>query len=204
MARTRFINVDFKPDLKVVRQDMARIAASFEHKQELMGLIVAEAKHDVGEMFENQEDAFGAKWRYWKRTPEGSRSYAYRAEKLPNIGILNRSDNPDGLKAKATAWEAFSIVGDKVTYGHNLPDWAGVHLHGGKKVQPDGYKIPRRSFYPFSKAAANRVGVLFAGWAEGNIAVIPRISSRGRVWTQVQTRVPTGRGRETRFGPSPL
>lgn len=201
--KARFLHIDFDPDLRVVQQDLARIASNFADKRELMGIVAAEAKHDVNEMFDNERDATGTKWPYWKETPlPRSRSYAHRAEKRPNVAILNRDDKPGGLRDRATAWEAFVVTGNTVTYGHGLPDWAGVHLHGGlpKETKKDGmYAIPQRSFYPFSAAGVAKVNKIFAGWAAHNIAVIPRVSSRGRVWTQVQTRAAGGR-----FGSSPL
>lgn len=193
MPESQFINVHFEPTLRKVQQDFVRLEKGLENKREVFAAALAVAQHDINEMFDEERDATGQSWAPWEEP------YATRAENLPNIGILNRRGRPDGLRALATNSNAFAIAGDRLTYGAGLPSWAGVHLHGGQKVFSTGYRIPKRSFYPYSKEGVAAVERVFSMWAEGEVAILTRKSSRGRVFTQVQTRTPSGQ-----FGPSPL
>jgi len=148
-------------------------------------------------MFDEMHDAFGKQWQYWRQeTPPGSQNkpYAEIAEELPNVGILNRANDPDGLRAKATSASAFIIEGNHLAYGADLPEWAGVHLHGGLTISEDGYRIPQRSFYPYSAEGVAKVTALFESWMDSNIRAMPRVSSLGKHY--VQTRV------GGRFGPN--
>ena len=193
-----FINVDFDPNLKTVEQDFVRLGKRFEDKRTVMLAAMVVARHDIDEMFEGEHDAFGDPWAPWKDTkpPSGNQSYATRAQNYPNIGILRRKDD---LHQQAIKEEQFHIDNDFLTYGDDLPEWAGVHLHGGQKVQPDGYVIPQRSFYPYSPEGVQKVHMLFDDWAERNIAIMQRTTTTGRTVTMIR-----GRGAGGRFTPSGL
>jgi phage gpG-like protein len=193
-----FINVDFDPDLRTVEQDFRRVSAKLEDKHTVMLASMVVAQQEIEEMFEHERDAFGDPWAPWKETkpPSGGQSYATRARNYPNIGILVQDGD---LHREATKTDQFVISDNHLSYGHDLPEWAGVHLHGGVKIQPDGYVIPQRSFYPFSAVGVQKVHMLFDEWAENAIEITERTSKRGRHYVQVQTRTPGGQ-----FGPSPV
>jgi phage gpG-like protein len=193
-----FINVDFDPDLRTVEQDFRRVSRNLEHKEQVMIASMAVAQADIEEMFEGEHDAFGDDWQYWKQTkpPSGGQSYASRAENYPNIGILVQDGD---LHREATSRSQFVISDSHLSYGHDLPEWAGVHLHGGVKIQPDGYVIPQRSFYPYSPEGVQKVHMLFDEWAENAIEIKERTSKRGKRYVQIQTRTPGGQ-----YGASPI
>jgi phage gpG-like protein len=195
----RFINVDFKPNLRTVEQDFVRLSERLEDKHEVMLASMAVARHDIGEMFDGEHDAMGKAWEPWKSEspPSGSnKPYADRAEEFPNIGILQRNGD---LREQAMQSSQFAIEGNHLTYGSDLPEWAGVHLHGGLQVFEDGYRIPQRSFYPYSPEGVAKVHAVFDAWAAHTIEIMERTSKRGKTYVQIQTRTPTGQ-----FGSSPL
>lgn len=200
VATGRFLNVHFKPTLREVQQDFNRLKGDLSHTRAVMGVAMGIAEDEIDEMFDGKHDAFGKPWKPWKgvKPPSGGSSYAQRAKALPNVnGILERKR--PGLRNAATSSSAFVISDNHLTYGGNLPEWAGVHLHGGKKTFNGGYKIPQRSFYPYSKAGVAKVAAVFDVWAEEAILVLTKQSAKGRTFTQVQTRTPSGR-----FGPKPF
>ena len=188
---TGFINIDFAPSLKTVQQDMLRVKAQLDDKAEVMIAAMVVAKREIAENFDEEHDSAGKPWAPWKTTPakRNTQSYAQRAENYPNIGILQRNGN---LRKAAVSDSAFALSGNTLSYGDNLPQWAGVHLHGGKKSY-DGYKIPQRSWLPFSAAGVAAVQNIFEAWALGAISIQNRTSVKGRSYTQVQYRTPGGR-----------
>jgi phage gpG-like protein len=200
VATGRFLNVHFKPSLREVQQDFHRLKGDLSHTRAVMGVAMGIAEDEIEEMFDEKRDAVGKPWAPWKETypPSGATPYGQRARALPNVnGILERTR--PGLRDAATSSSAFVITDNRLTYGSDLPEWAGVHLHGGKKVFNGGYKIPQRSFYPYSAAGVARVKSVFDAWADESIAVLTKTSSRGRTFTQVQTRTPGGQ-----FGTKPF
>lgn len=194
MAKSqRFLNVDFKPNLRTVEQDFLRVAEGLKDKRSVMLAAEVIARRDIDDMFDGEQDAYGNDWQEWKQTPPPSKknmSYARRAKKYPNIGILQRTGE---LRRQAIKSTQFTITGNTLTYGGDLPTWAGVHLHGGKKVYADGYRIPKRSFLPFSPQGVRAVRNVFDAWATDRVIIIERVSSRGRAYLQVQSRAAKGR-----------
>lgn len=195
MAQKGFLHIDFDPELRKVRQDLARFEASLANKREVMLASMAVAQHEVRDNFDGEHDSGGDSWQPWKATPpaKGGDSYKKRAERFPNIGILQRTGD---LARRAADSSAFRLVGDRLTYGHNLPRWAGVHLHG---YNFGSYTLPQRSWYPFSVSGVAKVVSIFDEWMLGNLAVVSRKSSTGKSYVQVQTRTSSGR-----FGASPF
>jgi phage gpG-like protein len=147
------------------------------------------AQGDIAERFETKTDPSGMNWEPW------ADSYTERAESENVGGILEKTGR---LREAATSRENF-LIADVPGYHalsvkqRYMPDYWVFHQ---QPDNPNSGKIPQRAFLGLSDEAQAEVLGVFDTWfiQTTNAFHVTRSGT-------IQTRVPTGRGMETRFGP---
>jgi phage gpG-like protein len=167
-------------------QALAEVAAYIENVE--LPLLSARqfAIDDMREHFDTETDPYGAPWAPLSEKYAKAKSAAGYEE-----GILVREGN---LREAATSEDAWTIVGNDLVFDANaLPTKDGVNY--GLVHQGGSGRIPQREFIGLSNKAEIKITALFERWYDNAALLYIRPSG------VVQTRVPTGRGAETRFGP---
>jgi phage gpG-like protein len=178
---------EWEPRPAEIEQALASVAAYVENVE--LPLLGARriAMRDMRQHFDDSMDPDGRPW------VELSDEYAAQKQ-MDGYGqqILIRETH---LVEAATSEGTWDIIGEDLVFNANMLPTSETSGRNYGLAHQEGINVPQRAFIGLSDEAEAEITALFDQWYDNAGLLYIRPSG------VIQTRVPTGRGRETVFGP---